>query len=92
MELVFDNFIGDKIADKNATLQRLHTFYKMNPNACRKLILYSNKNLDLTSACKLSLSLLQTMYNVLKKEENLKNIDKENNIPAKKSKLNDDLG
>lgn len=68
-------------------------FYKINPNAFRKLMMYSEKNLDFNSACNLILSLLKTVYNGLKrKEERLKGIDKENSIPAKKRKANDDSG
>lgn len=53
-------------------------------------MLYSKKNLKFNDACQLILSLLKTLYNTLKKtEERLKNTDKENNIPAKKPKLND---
>lgn len=68
-------------------------FYKINPTAFRKLIMYSEKNLNFNEACNLILSLLKTLYNGLKrKEERLKGNDKENSIPAKKHKTNDDSG
>lgn len=72
---------------------RLNMFYKINPTAFRKLMMYSEKNLDFNNACNLILSLLKTIYNGLKrKEERLKGNDKENSIPAKKHKRNDDSG
>ncbi|XP_050420549.1 condensin-2 complex subunit G2-like [Adelges cooleyi] len=93
VDLIFDNFIGDKVPDRNATLTRITTFYKINPNACRKLMIYSKKKLEFSSACKLILSLLKTVYVALKKkEEQLKDIDKENNLPAKKRKTNNESG
>jgi len=68
-------------------------FYKINPTACRKLMIYSEKVLNFSSACQLILSLLKTVYcGIVKKEERLKNKDKENNIPFKKHKFNDDPG
>lgn len=93
VDLIFDNFIGDKVPDKHSTLMRFNMFYKINSTAFRKLIMYSEKNLDFNSACNLILSLLKTIYNGLKrKEERLKGSDKENSIPAKKHKLSDDSG
>lgn len=72
---------------------RFNMFYKINPTAFRKLMMYSEKNLDFNSACNLILSLLRTVYNGLKKkEERLKGNDKENSIPTKKHKGNDDSG
>lgn len=68
-------------------------FYNINPNACRKLMFYSEKHLDFNAACRLILSLLKTVYVAIKKkEEHLKNTDKENSIPAKKRKPLDDSG
>uniref|UniRef100_A0A2H8TZZ4 Condensin-2 complex subunit G2 n=1 Tax=Melanaphis sacchari TaxID=742174 RepID=A0A2H8TZZ4_9HEMI len=91
VDLIFDNFIGSKVADRHTTLTRFYTFYKINPNAFRKLIIYSEKHLDFHNACKLILSLLKTIYNALKKkEERLKNLDKENDMPPKRHKSNDD--
>lgn len=56
-------------------------------------MLYSEKNLDFDHACKLILSLLKTVYNgLVNKEARLKDKDKENNIPAKKRKTNNDSG
>lgn len=93
MDLIFDNFIGDQIPDRNSTLVRFKMFYKINPTAFRKLMFYSKKNLDFNSAYKLILSLLRTVYSgIIKKEERLKGTDKENSIPAKKRKTNDDSG
>ncbi|KAL4131307.1 hypothetical protein QTP88_008640 [Uroleucon formosanum] len=91
VDLIFDNFIGIKVPDKHTTLRRFYTFYKINPSAFRKLIIYSEKHLDFNSACKLILSLLKTVYSALKKkEERMKNIDKENDMPPKRHKSNDD--
>lgn len=68
-------------------------FYKINPTSFRKLILYSKKHLDFNGAYELALSLLKTVYcTVKKKEERLKNTNKENNVPAKKRKKVDDSG
>lgn len=93
VDLIFDNFIGGNVPDRHATLMRLNMFYKINPTACRKLMIYSEKNLDFDSACKLILSLLKTVYNgLVKKETRLKDKDKENSIPAKKRKTNNDSG
>lgn len=70
---------------------RFNTFYKINPTSFRKLILYSEKNLDFDSAYELILSLLKAVYcRVKKKEESLKNKDKENNISAKRFKKSED--
>ncbi|XP_050543998.1 condensin-2 complex subunit G2-like [Daktulosphaira vitifoliae] len=89
VDLIFDNFFGEKVPDRNATLTRLNMFYKINPSACRKLLIYSKRKLDFDSACKLILSLLKTIYVALKKKEELKKKnDKENNIPAKKQRVN----
>jgi len=81
------------VPDKHTTLRRFYTFYKINPSAFRKLMIYSEKHLDFNSACKLILSLLKTVYSALKKkEERMKNIDKENDMPPKRHKSNDDSG
>lgn len=72
---------------------RFNLFYKINPTSFRKLILYSKNHLDFNSAYELILSLLRTVYHtVKKKEECLKNTDKENNSPAQKRKKKDDSG
>lgn len=63
----------------------------MNPTALRKLMLHSKNKLSFNDACQFILSLLQTVYRTLqKKAELLNNTDKENSIPVKKPKLNDD--
>lgn len=91
VDLIVDNFFGSKVPDKHTTLRRFYTFYKINPSAFRKLIIYSEKHLDFISACKLILSLLKTVYSALKKkEERMKTIDKENDMPPKRHKSNDD--
>lgn len=85
--------MGDKAPNRHITLMRFNMFYKINPIALRKLMLYSEKVLDFNNACKLIMSLLKTIYSTIKKkEERLNDIDKENNIPAKKCKTNDDSG
>ncbi|XP_025409710.1 condensin-2 complex subunit G2-like isoform X2 [Sipha flava] len=89
-DLVFDNFIGDKVTDKSATLMRIIVFYKMNPTAMRKLMLHSEKHLDFDRACQLILSLLKTVYkHLLKKAERCNNTGKENSLPFKRLKLSD---
>lgn len=80
VELIFDNFIGKNVTDKNVTLDRLNTFYKLSPIACRNLMFYSEKVLDFNSACELILTLLTTLYvAIAKKLKRLKDKkDKEN--------------
>lgn len=91
VDLIFDNFIGDKVPDRHATLRRFQMFYKINVTAFRKLMLYSTKTLNFNDAYKLILSLLKTLYNTLKRtEEN--NQNKENDIPTKKRKIDDNSG
>lgn len=96
VELIFDNFIGDKVPDRNVTLTRFKLFYRLNPTACRKLMMYSEKVLDFNSACKLIFSFLKTIYSaIVKKEARLRGKDKENvqnDIPTKKRKSVDNSG
>lgn len=93
VDLIFDSFIGDKILNRHITIRRFYTFYNMNPNAFRKLIIYSEKNLHFNDACNLILSLLKTAYVALKKKEDRSNnVDKENDMPSKRHKSNDDSG
>lgn len=66
-------------------------FYKINVTAFRKLMLYSKETLNFNDAYNLILSLCKTLYKTLKKiEEN--NQNKENDIPAKKRKIDDNSG
>ncbi|XP_050529448.1 uncharacterized protein LOC126899015 isoform X2 [Daktulosphaira vitifoliae] len=69
IDLIFDNFIGDRVPDRNATLMRLIMFYKLNPTACRKLMIFSKSKLDFSNATSLILSLLKTIYMIFKKKE-----------------------
>lgn len=68
-------------------------FYAINPTALRKLIIYSEKHLDFDEAYQYITALLKTIYmGVKKKEERLKDTDKENSIPAKRRKSSDESG
>lgn len=85
--------MGDKAPNRHITLMRFNMFYKINPVALRKLMMYSEKVLDFNKACTLIISLLKTVYSTIKKKEERSNdTDKENNIPAKKRKTNDGSG
>lgn len=85
--------MGEKAPNRHIILMRLNMFYKLNPVALRKLMMYSEKVLDFNKACDLIISLLKTIYSTIKKkEECLNDTDKENNIPAKRRKTNDDSG
>lgn len=96
VELIFDNFIGDNVPDRNVTLTRLKFFYRLNPTACRKLMIYSEKVLDFNSACALIFSFLKTLVSaIVKKEARLRDKNKENvqnDIPTKKRKSVDNSG
>lgn len=92
-DLIFDNFIGEKVPDRSSTLLRFNMFYNINPTALRKLIIYSEKHLDFEEAYQYITALLKTLYTgVKKKEDRLKNINKENSIPAKRRKSSDESG
>lgn len=83
--------MGEKAPNRQITLMRFNMFYKINPMALRKLIMYSEKVLNFDSACNLILSLLKTVYSTIKKkEERLNETDKENDIPPKKRKRSED--
>lgn len=79
VDLIFDNFIGEKVPTRNATLMRFIMFYKLNPVAFRNLLFYSEKHLNFIDACQLILSLLRTVYIIVKKKQKLKLQNKKDN-------------
>ncbi|VVC32382.1 Hypothetical protein CINCED_3A006773 [Cinara cedri] len=79
VDLIFDNFIGPKVPNRHATLIRLIMFYKMNPVALRNLLFYSESHLKFNDGCDLMLSLLKTVYNLVKKKQQLKLQNKTDN-------------
>lgn len=79
VDLIFDNFIGAKVPTRNATLLRFIMFYKLNPVAYRNFMFYSEKNLNFIDACQLILSLLRTLYIIVKKKQKLKLKNKKEN-------------